>query len=58
MDSLETIIVDLIMPNNKDSKYREQKLLELKRKLDNSTNKIQNFYLLGVVRKSRLKNNQ
>lgn len=58
MDSLETIIVDLIMPNNNDSKYREQKLLELKRKLDNSTNKIQNFYLLGVVRKSRLKNNQ
>ena len=58
MDSLETIIVDLIMPNNKDSKYREQKLLELKRKLDNSTNKIQNFYLLGVIRKSRLKKNQ
>lgn len=46
------------MPNNKDSKYREQKLLELKRKLDNSTNKIENFYLLGVIRKSRLKKNQ
>lgn len=42
------------MPNNKDSKYREQKLLELKRNLDNSTNKIESFYLLGVIRKSRL----
>lgn len=43
VNTLEIIIIDIFMPNNKASKYRKQKLIEIKRKLDNSTNKIKKF---------------